>query len=134
MNTDHINIPEDNFNIEGKDIEQMLRPQCEFKTSDTLKEMVMARAREEMKPHREVRIWPWVAAACVAGFLMLWLTPPEEKKADHVRLVSVNEARRQRAIYDRESVHESFEDIERRMRNRGNQLREEIGTPNQIYY
>ena len=24
------------------------------------------------------RLWPWIAAACVAGFMMVFLTPPKE--------------------------------------------------------
>ncbi len=77
MNNENINIPKEDFNEELEDIEQMLKPQCEFKASDTLKEEVLARARQEVKPQRKVKIWPWVAAACAVGFLMLWLTPPE---------------------------------------------------------
>ena len=58
MNTDHFD-----------DIEQMLKPQCEFKASESLKQNVMAKARQEVCPHSTIRLWPWVAAACVAGFL-----------------------------------------------------------------
>ena len=57
MNTDHINIPEDDFNEGLEDIEQLLKPQCEFKASDTLKEEVLAQAREEIKPRRKVNPW-----------------------------------------------------------------------------
>ncbi len=64
MNTDNINIPEEDFNEGLEDIEQLLKPQCEFKASDTLKEEVLAQAREEVKPQRKVNLWPWVAAAC----------------------------------------------------------------------
>ena len=48
MNTDNINIPEEDFNEGLEDIEQLLKPQCEFKASDTLKEEVLAQAREEV--------------------------------------------------------------------------------------
>lgn len=136
MNTDNINILEEDFNTGLEDIEQLLKPQCEFKASDALKEEVLAQAREELKPRRKVNLWPWVAAACVVGFLMLWFTPPEEKKADsalHAYLVSAYNAKHQRTIYDRMDAHESFEDIERRMRSRGEQMRAEIKTSNQIY-
>ena len=79
MNTDHFD-----------DIEQMLKPQCEFKASESLKQNVMAKARQEVCPHRTIRLWPWVAAACVAGFLMLYFMPPETASRDaalHARLV-----------------------------------------------
>ena len=57
-------------------IEQLLKPQCEFKASDTLKQKVMEEARQEVKPRRIVRMWPWLAAACVIGFVMMILMPP----------------------------------------------------------
>ncbi|MBO4607678.1 MAG: hypothetical protein J5682_07240 [Prevotella sp.] len=34
-------------------------------------------ATQQQRKHRMV--WPWVAAACVAGILMIWLTPPKEQ-------------------------------------------------------
>ncbi|MBO4811810.1 MAG: hypothetical protein J5552_09665 [Prevotella sp.] len=40
---------------EFEDIEQLLKPQCEFKASDTLKHEVMEKARQELPPpsHRQ---------------------------------------------------------------------------------
>ena len=35
---------------EFEDIEQLLKPQCEFKASDTLKQEVMRKARQEVSP------------------------------------------------------------------------------------
>ena len=64
-------------NNEFEDIEQLLKPQCEFKASDTLKQKVMEKARQEIKPRRIVKMWPWLAAACVIGFIMMILMPPE---------------------------------------------------------
>ena len=61
---------------EFEDIEQLLKPQCEFKASDTLKQEVLEKAREEVRPHRIVKMWPWLAAACVAGFIIMFLMPP----------------------------------------------------------
>ena len=45
-----------------------------------LNERLMQRmaTQEEKKPRRIV-IWPWIAAACVAGVMMIWLTPPKEE-------------------------------------------------------
>ena len=43
-----------------------------------LNERLMQRvAGEQKKPRRT--IWPWIAAACVAGVMMIWLTPPKEQ-------------------------------------------------------
>ena len=39
-------------------------------------------AKEEKKPRRIV--WPWIAAACAAGVLMIWLTPPKGTPEDVV--------------------------------------------------
>ena len=129
MNTNNINIPEKDFNDELEDIEQLLKPQSEFKASDTLKEEVLAQAREEIKPRRKVNVWPWVAAACVVGFALLWFTPPEEKKADaalHAHLVRAYDMEHAKSACasssDRMSTYESFEDIERRMRSKGEAL------------
>lgn len=61
---------------EFEDIEQLLKPQCEFKASDTLKTEVLEKAREEIRPRRIVKMWPWLAAACVAGFIIMLLMPP----------------------------------------------------------
>ena len=60
-----------------EDIEQLLKPQSEFKASDTLKQKVLEKARQEVKPRRIVRMWPWLAAACVVGFMVLFLMPPK---------------------------------------------------------
>ena len=62
---------------EFEDIEQLRKPQCEFKASETLKQEVMQKAREEVRPRRTVRLWPWLAAACVVGFMMMLLMPPK---------------------------------------------------------
>ncbi len=47
MNNENINLPEEDFNEGLEDIEQMLKPQCEFKASDTLKDEVLAPTRGE---------------------------------------------------------------------------------------
>ena len=62
---------------EFEDIEQLLKPQCEFKASETLKQEVMQKAREEIRPRRTIKLWPWLAAACVVGFVFLLLMPPK---------------------------------------------------------
>ena len=62
---------------EFEDIEQLLKPQCEFKASETLKQEVMEKARVEVTPRRTVRLWPWLVAACVVGFMIMFLMPPK---------------------------------------------------------
>ena len=42
-----------------------------------LNERLMQRVTAEQKKPRRV-IWPWIAAACVAGVMMIWLTPPKD--------------------------------------------------------
>lgn len=118
MNTEHFD-----------DIEQMLKPRCEFKASESLKQNVMAKARQEFRPHRTIRLWPWVAAACVVGFLMLYFMPPETAPRDaalHARLVKAYQTDRQQTAYVRTSDFESFDVIEQRMRSRGEMLKEEF--------
>lgn len=62
-----------------EDLEQLLKPQCEFHASDTLKDEVIAKAKAEARP-RKVRLLPWLAAACVAGIIGLFLMPPEQSE------------------------------------------------------
>ena len=56
------------------------RPQMPADLNERLMQRVAA--QKEKKPRRI--IWPWVAAACVAGVLMIWLTPPKEAPTDVV--------------------------------------------------
>ena len=44
-----------------------------------LNERLMQRMAVEKRKPRRVVIWPWIAAACVAGVMMVWLTPPKEE-------------------------------------------------------
>ena len=76
MNNDK-DLLEENFNNSFDDVEQMLKPLCEFKASNTLKQNVMEKARQEIHPTRIIRMWPWLAAACVIGFLIIFLKPPK---------------------------------------------------------
>lgn len=67
---------EDNF-LNTEELERMLSPQCEFHASEELKDKVMNEARAVSRPHR-LRLIPWLAAACVAGILVIFLTPPKD--------------------------------------------------------
>ena len=45
-----------------------------------LNERLMQRVANEKKRPRHI-IWPWIAAACVAGVMMVWLKPPASPPA-----------------------------------------------------
>ena len=111
---------------EFEDIEQLLKPQCEFKASDTLKQEVMEKARQEAKPRRIVRMWPWLAAACVAGFMLLLFAPPETTQNDEALQAQQTKERHdmeRQMAYVRTSCEQiSFESLEREMRSKGEQL------------
>ncbi len=125
----NIDSYEDDFNEGLEDIEQMLKPQCEFNTSETLKEDVLALAREEMKSRHSRKVWAWVAAACVAGVAMVMFTPPETQTHDaalQAHIERENEMERDKDAYIRQyemMEPESFESIEQRMRSRRENLR-----------
>ena len=40
---------------------------------------LMQRMAQKPRKARTRTIWPWIAAACVAGVMMIWLTPPKEQ-------------------------------------------------------
>ena len=40
---------------------------------------LMQRMSREPRKARTRTIWPWIAAACVAGVMMIWLTSPKEQ-------------------------------------------------------
>lgn len=112
-------------NEEFEDIEQLLKPQCEFKASDALKQEVMEKARQEVKPRRIVKIWPWLAAASVAGFMWLLFTPPETQKSEALQAQQAKkryEMERQMAYVRTSCEQISFESLEREMRGKGEQL------------
>ena len=90
---------------EFEDIEQLLKPQCEFKASETLKQEVMQKAREEVSPRRTVRLWPWLAAACVVGFMMMLLMPPKSA-TDGEQPVAKVETPKAPAAKQAETTHE----------------------------
>ena len=78
---------------EFEDIEQLLKPQCEFKASETLKQEVMQKARKEASRRRTVRLWPWLAAACVVGFMMMMLMPPKSATDGELPVAKVETAK-----------------------------------------
>jgi type IV secretory pathway VirB10-like protein len=88
-----------------EDIEQLLKPQCEFKASETLKQEVMQKAREEIRPRRTIKLWPWLAAACVVGFMMMLLMPPKSA-TDGEQPVAKVETPKAPAAKQAETTHE----------------------------
>lgn len=67
----------DNDFLNTEELERMLGPQCEFHASEGLKDKVMNEARAVSRPRR-LRLIPWLAVACVAGILVIFLTPPKD--------------------------------------------------------
>ena len=65
---------------EALQLEEVERPQMPADLNERLMQRVAAQA--EKKPRRIV--WPWIAAACVAGVLMIWLTPPKDEPTNVV--------------------------------------------------
>ena len=48
-----------------------------------LNERLMQRMAKEQKQPRRI-VWPWIAAACVAGIMVIWLMPPRATTTDFV--------------------------------------------------
>lgn len=44
---------------------------------DNMEQRVMEKVRQETHPSHIVRMWPWLVAACVIGFLIIFLKPPK---------------------------------------------------------
>ena len=49
-----------------------------------LNERLMKRMAVGQKSEKRRIVWPWIAAACVAGMMMIWLMPPKEETKDVV--------------------------------------------------
>jgi hypothetical protein len=54
------------------------------KMSADLNERLMQRVAAQAEKKSRRIVWPWIAAACVAGVLMIWLTPPKDEPTDVV--------------------------------------------------
>ena len=63
------------------EVERMLSPRCEFRASDVLRPEIMKRARALQEPRR-FRLAPWLAAACVAGVVVVSLMRSEQSAED----------------------------------------------------
>ena len=62
------------------EMDEAERPQMPTDLNERL--MQRMAIKEEKKPRRIV--WPWIAAACVAGIMVIWLMPPKDFSADVV--------------------------------------------------
>lgn len=62
------------------EMDEAERPQMPADLNERL--MQRMAIKEEKKPRRIV--WPWIAAACVAGIMVIWLMPPKDFSADVV--------------------------------------------------
>ncbi|MBR1666772.1 MAG: hypothetical protein IJ693_00690 [Bacteroidaceae bacterium] len=106
-------------------MEEMERPQMPSDLNARLMQRVANEAGKE-KPHRGI-VWPWIAAACVAGVIAIYLTPPKTKEhhpiAYHHRQMPQNLTVRN---MDEPYQEESFECVEKVMRGRRNQLLYEL--------
>lgn len=79
-------MKDDRYDIE--EIERMLSPRCEFHASDGLRPKIMKRVRALQGPRR-FRIAPWLAAACLAGVVVLSLMRTGQSAGDVAETPSV---------------------------------------------
>lgn len=56
-------------------MDEMERPQM---PADLNTRLMKRMAEEQAKPQRRRLLWPWIAAACVAGVIAVYLTPPKD--------------------------------------------------------
>ena len=61
------------------EMDEAERPQM---PADLNERLMQRMAKEDKQPRRIV--WPWIAAACVAGIMVIWLMPPKETTTDVV--------------------------------------------------
>lgn len=74
MNKGNHSIQQDENLREALRQEEAALPQMPADLNDRL----MKRLHHE-KCHRHYRVWPWLAVACVAAVIVVWLLPPKEK-------------------------------------------------------
>ena len=77
MNKGNHSIQQDENLREALRQEEAALPQMPADLNDRL----MKRLHHE-KRQRHYRAWPWVAAACVAAVMVVWLLPPKEKGSE----------------------------------------------------
>ena len=82
MNEDNLNtLRQQDTNLrDAIRLEEMERPQMPA----DLNARLMQRVAQKPRKATVRRIWPWLVAACVAGVMIIWLTPPKTTKTDVV--------------------------------------------------
>ena len=65
-----------------------------------LNERLMQRVATQEKKTRRIVIWPWIAAACVAGVMIIWLTPPKQDTPTDV-VVAENKPKVETPVVDK---------------------------------
>ena len=77
MNEDQLNtLRQQDINLrDAIRMDEMERPQM---PADLNARLMKRRAEEQAKPQRRRLLWPWIAAACVAGVIAVYLTPPKD--------------------------------------------------------
>jgi hypothetical protein len=76
MNEDQLNtLRQQDMNLrDAIRMDEMERPQMPADLNARLMKRV---GEESAKPQRRRMLWPWIAAACVAGVIAVYLTPPK---------------------------------------------------------
>ena len=77
MNEDQLNtLRQQDMNLrDAIRMDEMERPQM---PADLNARLMKRMAEEQAKPQRRRMVWPWIAAACVAAVIAVYLTPPKE--------------------------------------------------------
>ena len=76
MNEDQLNtLRQHDTNLrDAIRMDEMERPQM---PADLNARLMKRMAEEQAKPQRRRMVWPWIAAACVAAVIAVYLTPPK---------------------------------------------------------
>jgi hypothetical protein len=76
MNEDQLNtLRQQDINLrDAIRMDEMERPQM---PADLNARLMKRMAEEQAKPQRRRMLWPWIAAACVAAVIAVYLTPPK---------------------------------------------------------
>ena len=77
MNEDQLNtLRQQDINLrDAIRMDEMERPQM---PADLNARLMKRMGEESAKPQRRRMLWPWIAAACVAGVIAVYLTPPKD--------------------------------------------------------
>ena len=77
MNEDKLNtLRQQDINLrDAIRMDEMERPQM---PADLNARLMKRMAEEQAKPQRRRMLWPWIAAACVAAVIAVYLTPPKD--------------------------------------------------------